>query len=417
MKVFDYRGLKILDVFNKKSSRREFKVRFQINKKRRSLVADTRADLETMIDEILLTARRSKHDLPTARADRSPTLKDLFARILPTVEKPHQRKLCERVFENFLALLPVAVLVKDLRKNHFQIYIDWRKTQQGIQTKKPLKTESIYKELYAVSNALKKGELYFESLENWEVPKLPKFDKKKSEKLSRRTRIVSPEDELKILLEELRHPTGGRITIATRNHSARIADELEFKAETGLRRKEVARLQVKQFLTNEKALKDVRRWKTGTVTKFYPLSFRASEIIERRIKDKTLTASDYIFSVNGEAGDGDYRTLKAVCKRLEIPYGRFNEDGFIPHDLRHNFASDVIQHTDIETTRELLGHSNITQTGQYLHTTKERLRQAVKNRQGIDLKSEIVAIYKKTRRKKIKAKAFVKLIEDLLKSG
>lgn len=85
---------------------------------------------------------------------------------------------------------------------------------------------------------------------------------------------------------------------------------------------------------------------------------------------------------------------------MKILYGKFTDGGFIVHDLRHNFATGILQNSDIETARELLGHSNVQQTIDYLHTNESRMREAIRRKEGIDLKIEIVKIYKAVRRKK-----------------
>lgn len=47
------------------------------------------------------------------------------------------------------------------------------------------------------------------------------------------------------------------------------------------------------------------------------------------------------------------------------------------HALRHTFLTAVARSTDIETARQLAGHSNITTTGKYMHTTSLRQREAL----------------------------------------
>jgi integrase len=48
------------------------------------------------------------------------------------------------------------------------------------------------------------------------------------------------------------------------------------------------------------------------------------------------------------------------------------------HDLRHTFASWIIQnHGDITVVKELLGHSDIRTTMRYVHLVKEQLRENV----------------------------------------
>lgn len=403
--------MKIEKFFNKKERKEQYRSRFQLNNKEFTPTADTHAELLELIDEIRVQERRAKRNLPVAETP-GPTLAELFAKILPTIRKHHQRKVCERVFKAFTELLPAGMRVKELKKSHYQIYIDWRTAQTGKITKKPILRETVYKELYAISHALGNGELYWDALENWKKPSLPKNpEKKRSRQESRRKRIVSRDGELGRLLAELRKPRTGKQTEYTERHRKRLADELEFRYETGLRRKEVALLEPKQYFPQEEALRNVVRWKTDTVTKFFPLTQRARQIVETRLA--AGGNAKYIFTEDGNPVASDYRTLKKVCKSLGIAYGRFAEDGFVPHDLRHNFASEVIGHTDIETARELLGHSNIGQTGDYLHTDEKRMREAIRRRDGVDLKREVTTLYVGVKRGKIKLRELIEKVKKL----
>lgn len=399
--------------FNKKEQKDQWRIRFQINRKEFYQTADTKKELLEIVDEIKVRERRAKKNVHVGES-RGPALADLFKKVLPTIGKRHQRVLCDRVFKDFLALLPKGFRVKELKKSHYQSYIDWRLASASDQTKKPVLRDTVYKELYAISGALSKGELYWDSLEGWEKPTLPKSpEKQKSRQEKRRKRIVSPEEELNVLLDELRKPREGKQTHYHEWHRRRLADDLEFRFLTGLRRKEVARLEKKKYFPKEHALRKVKRWKTGTETPFFPLSRRAEEIIQNRLAAQNGSDSKYIFTEDGEPIPSDYRTLKNVCKKLGITYGRYTEDGFVPHDLRHSFASDVIQHADIETVRELLGHSNVEQTGDYLHTNEKKLREAIRKAEGMDFRSEIISIYIDVKRGKIKAKQFLERIKNL----
>ena len=405
--IFKYRGFKVREIFNRKTKRKEFHTRFQINNKEFCLSENTRPKLQELIDEIYHQEKRAKHNLAVPAA--FPLLKEVFEIHAPKISKPHQRKIFERVSSVLLALLPANIKINELKKAHFQKYIDLRLSQFGKQTYKPVLPETIDKELYAVSSALRAAPLYFPELENYQKPVLPKASSGKR-KRRRRERLVDKTGELDKLLTELRKPRTGKQTMEVEKHRRRLADDLEFRFETGLRRKEVARLKVKQFDPAENCLWDVIRWKTGTVTKYFPLPVRAREIIEKRL---TSGADEFIFTTDGEPVDSDYRTLKTVCNRIGINYGRFRTDGFTAHDFRHNFATEIIQHTDIKTAQEFLGHSNIKQTSDYLHTTKSRMREAIKKSERIDLLSELVIIYKEVRRRKTGLKKFLEKVKKL----
>ncbi len=393
--------MKVRKVFNKKKKLHEYVARFQLRNREFRPAAATRKELLEIVDEIRAREHRKDASLPVENA--SPLLKSLFERHLTHIPKPHQRKLAERVFSEFLRLTGGGLKVSELKKIHFQKYIDLRLSDLGKQTQKPITPQTVNKELYAVSGALSKAGLYFAALENYQKIIIPKA----REKDSRRTRIVG-HGELDKLLNELRKPRSGKQTDVHYAHRTRLADWLEFASLTGLRRKEIARLKWSNYDSSRAALTDVRRWKTDTLTKFFPLTKRAAEIVEsRRIAQKS---SEFIFTARGEPVESDYRTLKTMCKDLGIDYGRYADGGFTPHDLRRSFATQIIENADIETTRELLGHSNISQTGTYLKTDEKRLSAAVRKNDNL---SEIIHLYKNVRRGKLRLKKFVEKVRKL----
>jgi integrase len=62
----------------------------------------------------------------------------------------------------------------------------------------------------------------------------------------------------------------------------------------------------------------------------------------------------------------------ASCRRSNIQGLRF-------HDLRHSFATRLVQRgCDVETLRGLLGHRDLSTTQRYLHSSDERKREAVR---------------------------------------
>lgn len=148
---------------------------------------------------------------------------------------------------------------------------------------------------------------------------------------------------------------------------------------------------------------NVKRWKTDSVTKFFPLGKRAIKIIvERRGLQKDC---DFIFTPDGLLIESNYRTLKEICEDLKIPYGRYKDGGFVAHDLRHNFATEISQVTDIETAKSLTGHSG-NEIFTYLHTNQQRQREAVRKRDKIDYDQLLDKIFEEVKRGELEAPKF-----------
>ncbi len=405
--------MQIRKIYNKQKKRDFWHARFRFNKKEFTPTAATKSDLLDLIAEIRnqekIEKDNKKYNLQKEVPSYIPTVSELLNEVLPTIQKHHQQTLAKRVFEIFIGLLSPLTKVDELKKTHFQIYINHRNGQVGKQTKQPIKLTTIYKELYAISSALEQAPIYYDALENWkkpELPELPKGFKKKS----RRERLVS-EKELKTLISKLMEKPTGKQTFAHHYHRVRLAHQIEFGYWTGLRRKEIARLKFSQYDDEQQAFLNIKRWKTDTITKFFPLAKRAVEIINER--RKLQKGCEYVFTPDGEPIESNYRTLKEVCKDLKIPYGRYADGGFVAHDLRHNFGTAILQESDIETARELLGHSNIAQTSTYVHTSTERMREAVRKRDKIDYNVELKKVFGDVKNGDLDLTTFTAKIKEL----
>jgi integrase len=76
----------------------------------------------------------------------------------------------------------------------------------------------------------------------------------------------------------------------------------------------------------------------------------------------------------GSDGEGLQRIDKAWRSLIEIA----GIENFRFHDLRHHFASRLVQSgIDLNTVRELLGHADITMVLRYAHMSPDRLAMAV----------------------------------------
>ena len=89
--------------------------------------------------------------------------------------------------------------------------------------------------------------------------------------------------------------------------------------------------------------------------------------------------TNHVFLYRGEPVKKDFRPgLKRACKKAEIPYGRFEKDGFIFHDLRHTFNTNMRKAGVPESViMEITGHSTRAMFDRYNSIDLEDTRQAV----------------------------------------
>ncbi|MBA2649744.1 MAG: site-specific integrase [Legionella sp.] len=105
---------------------------------------------------------------------------------------------------------------------------------------------------------------------------------------------------------------------------------------------------------------------SGEVTKnsnsrYIPLNDEAFKII-KQLRKKNTDAIGLVFpSKNNQPFNNIKRSWSSVLKKAQITHFRW-------HDLRHHFASKLVMAgVDLNTARELLGHSDIKMTLRYAH--------------------------------------------------
>jgi len=98
---------------------------------------------------------------------------------------------------------------------------------------------------------------------------------------------------------------------------------------------------------------------------------------EIKFKFHDKTSSDYFFiSKNGKQLSEKfvYRTVNEYFKLVSPKLKK------APHVLRHSFATHLINEgADINSVKELLGHSSLSATQVYSHTSMERIKEVFKN--------------------------------------
>lgn len=179
--------------------------------------------------------------------------------------------------------------------------------------------------------------------------------KKFSEAENRRERILTPEEEMRLISKASPH----------------IRPIIVVALQTGMRRGELLNLQWKDVDFKNKLI-SIRHSKSGKPRKVPMNQIVYQELISLRLQNPS---SEYVF-VNPKTGERikDFKTAwKLTLKRAQIEDLKF-------HDLRHCHAVKLLQNkVDVETIKKLLGHSSIATTERYLASDIERMREAVES--------------------------------------
>ena len=140
-----------------------------------------------------------------------------------------------------------------------------------------------------------------------------------------------------------------------------------FARHTGLRRGEILNLQWTDIDWDNKKITVCER--KNNTNMIIPIK----EVIFKMLKSMFASASScYVFPGTNGKPRTTYKTgFNAACKRANITDLRF-------HDLRHTFASDLINSgADLSTVQQLMGHKSIVSTMRYVHPTEKHMRMVI----------------------------------------
>jgi integrase len=142
---------------------------------------------------------------------------------------------------------------------------------------------------------------------------------------------------------------------------------------TGLRRGELLALMWKDVNMKTKWITVAGQTSKNNQTRRVPLNAEAATILEGwNRQSKGLLTGSYVFAGN----KGKRMTAITTAWRSLRRLARLRNFHF--HDLRHHFASRLVQSgVDLNSVRELLGHSDIKMVLRYAHLAPEGLASAV----------------------------------------
>ena len=152
---------------------------------------------------------------------------------------------------------------------------------------------------------------------------------------------------------------------------------------TGLRRHEVSTLTQASIVGQNKGLVLYARTK-GDRSKKIPL--KDLELLEALAKYRSRTTNcgepngPLFWNLsNGRSKEPHAitdETIRCVIERA-VRLAKISKR-ITPHSLRHTFLTQALHAgADIKTVQMLAGHSNISTTSRYLHTTEERMEEAI----------------------------------------
>lgn len=305
-----------------------------------------------------------------AETIKFPPVSELFRRHRETLETKKQQTTFDRVTKKFLKLLkmPNATL-DELRRKHFKDFADTR-ISEGI------RAESANREITELSAAIHKAGDYFENLENWSVPEKliyrPPFEP------AERTRVITTDERTRLieyLLRE-RQPSERERNFHARRRAGLL---LYFGLLTGLRHGELSAVRKSEFDRDRRRLR-VERFKTKKSgvrwTVFEPLTDTQLWVLTEA--EKLFPTGDFFFSRSGKNQNRIYLTLRLHAEKLGIAYGKNAVDGFVIHDSRHTFVTNLIQNgVDFATAKSLSAHSADNMLMRYSHVTPDSKTRAL----------------------------------------
>jgi site-specific recombinase XerD len=152
---------------------------------------------------------------------------------------------------------------------------------------------------------------------------------------------------------------------------------LELLYSTGIRIGELAGLKIKDVDFKQNQIKVLGK---RSKTRIIPMGSFAITALEKylKIRDsfiKVVDVPEFFISKNGNPLSAD-ELRYIVNKYLKVIEKSKN---YSPHTLRHTFATHMLDHgADLRSVQELLGHSSLTSTEVYTHTSMQKLKEVYK---------------------------------------
>lgn len=145
---------------------------------------------------------------------------------------------------------------------------------------------------------------------------------------------------------------------------------LEVLYSSGLRVSEIAGLRIQDINPEDSVLKVTGK---GRKQRIVPVGSKAVEAVKSYLnrRDELKPESDFLF-LNNRGSSLSTRSIGRIVKKLSILCGISKDVS--PHVLRHTFATHMLgSGADLRVIQEMLGHSNLSTTQRYTHSSVEQI--------------------------------------------
>ena len=147
---------------------------------------------------------------------------------------------------------------------------------------------------------------------------------------------------------------------------------------TGVRRIELINLKTSDINMNSYTIRIMgKRNKERIIPMLPKLKESINEYLKIKSHEFNNVISDYLFISKSGIQLSEKYVYRTVNEYFKLVSAKVKK---APHVLRHSFATHLINEgADINSVKELLGHSSLSATQVYSHTSMERIKEVFKN--------------------------------------
>ena len=147
---------------------------------------------------------------------------------------------------------------------------------------------------------------------------------------------------------------------------------------TGVRRIELINLKTSDINMNSYTIRITgKRNKERIIPMLPKLKESINEYLKIKSQEFNNVISDYLFISKSGIQLSEKYVYRTVNEYFKLVSPKVKK---APHVLRHSFATHLINEgADINSVKELLGHSSLSATQVYSHTSMERIKEVFKN--------------------------------------